>query len=250
VRLLRSWRLGVAALGIVGASIAGVVGVGALQGSTSLTEATLTPPGQSLSPVPLAPPSTLPSTTTTVPGPSTTIDTRPKITLPVPDDLPADAYAPTAERVVGSISIPAIALYENLHTGMTLTAINRGPSWWPGTALPGQLGNSVIGGHRTTFSHPFRDLDKLSPGDRAVFTTDQGAFSYVVTSTQIVEPSAVDIADQTLDYTATLFACHPPGSARYRIIVKLQMVDQGGAVVPGPSGVAVANHADTIHYRS
>jgi sortase (surface protein transpeptidase) len=72
----------------------------------------------------------------------------------------------------------------------------------------------------------------------------------VVTSTQIVDPQNVEIADQTLDYTATLFACHPPGSARYRIIVRLQMLDAAGQPAPGPSGVVVSNQADSIRYRS
>jgi sortase A len=235
---------------MVCASLVGVVGLGAWHSVVPLTESAISRPDTGdVSPVPSTTSTTAAKATTTA-APTTTADPRPKLTLPVPDYLPDDAYAPTPDRVVGSIAIPAIGLQDNLHAGMTLTAINRGPSWWPGTALPGQLGNAVVGGHRTTFSHPFRDLDKLAPGDRAVFTTDRGVFTYVVTSTQIVDPQNVEIADQTLDYTATLFACHPPGSARYRIIVRLQMLDPASQPAPGPSGVVVSNQADTIRYRS
>jgi sortase A len=42
-----------------------------------------------------------------------------------------------------------------------------------------------------------------------------------VTSTEIVPPTDVAIIDQTPAKTATLFACHPPGSTSERIVVHL-----------------------------
>jgi sortase A len=44
-----------------------------------------------------------------------------------------------------------------------------------------------------------------------------------VTGTEIVTPDALWIADQTPDYTATLFACNPPGSTKQRIVVHLAL---------------------------
>jgi sortase A len=154
-------------------------------------------------------------------------------TLPIPEPLPLDAYAPTPEQTVGTIAIPSIGLPEQpLHVGMTLTAINRGPSMWPGTAEPGGVGNLVVAGHRTTYGGPFRDLDLLAPGDTAVFTTDEGTFTYEVEGTEIVDPEAIDIASQTNDHQATLFACHPPGSARQRIVVTFNLLGPDGEPVP------------------
>jgi sortase A len=153
-------------------------------------------------------------------------------TLPTPEPLPLDPYEPTAEQTVGSIAIPAIGLDEALHVGMTLTAINRGPSMWPGTALPGEVGNLVVAGHRTTYGAPFRDLDQLQPGDQVVFTSDAGTFTYEVDGTQIVDPEAVDIANQSNDHRATLFACHPPGSAAQRIVVTMDLLGPDGEPVP------------------
>ena len=161
--------------------------------------------------------------------------TAPAIQLPVPALLPEDAYADTPEVVVGRITIPALGIDEALQQGMTLTAINRGPSHWPGTAGPGQLGNMVVAGHRTTFSRPFRYLDKLQPGDQVIYTTEAGSFAYAVTSTEIVSPEAVEIADQTVGYTSTLFACHPPGSAAQRIVTRLQLLDGAGQPVVAPT---------------
>lgn len=165
-------------------------------------------------------------------GPTTT-----EPTLPRPEPLPLDPYADTPEVVVARIVIPAIGLDEDVHQGMTLTAINRGPSHWPGTALPGQLGNVVIAGHRTTYGKPFRDLDRLQPGDPVIFRTGEGTFVYTVTRTEVVTPDEVHIADQTVAYTSTLFACHPPGSAAYRIVVRLEL--QGAPAAPGTGGRGV-----------
>lgn len=46
--------------------------------------------------------------------------------------------------------------------------------------------------------------------------------TYRVTDTEIVNPNQLDVARPTVDATATLFACHPPGSARQRIVVRLE----------------------------
>jgi sortase A len=155
--------------------------------------------------------------------------------LPVPGPLPLDAYAPTPEVVLGRLRIPTLGVDEPLQEGMTLTAINRGPSHWPGTAAPGELGNMVIAGHRTTYSRPFHDLDLVAPGDEMVIELADRTVTYVATATEIVTPESLWIADQSWGYTATTFACHPKGSARERIVVFWQLVDDDGVAVPGPA---------------
>jgi sortase A len=46
---------------------------------------------------------------------------------------------------------------------------------------------------------------------------------YVVTGHEIVTPNRVDIVNQTPTATATLFACEPPGSTRFRYVVHLEL---------------------------
>jgi sortase A len=174
------------------------------------------------------------STTAVVPAPTTTLPpTTPApllpaavpAELPAPEDSPADARAATPDVVHGTLSLPTLGVTEELHEGVTLTAIDRGPSHWPGTALPGQLGNVVVAGHRTTHSKPFYDLDRLVPGDPLVFTMNDGTiWTYELTSTEIVTPDAMHIVDQTPEHRATLFACHPKGSARERIVAHFRLV--------------------------
>ncbi len=107
---------------------------------------------------------------------------------------------------------------------MTLTEINRGPAHWPGTAMPGGLGNVVVAGHRTTWSSPFRHLDLLEVGDEIRFSVGGRAAVYRVTETMVVEPEDVWIAQQGPSRIVTLFACHPVGSASQRIVVRGELV--------------------------
>lgn len=143
--------------------------------------------------------------------------------LPTPVMPPADPYAPEDVFVIGTIEIPALGLAAPLHHGVTLNAIDRGPSHWPGTALPGELGNVVVAGHRVTRGGPFRHIDKLVPGDQVIFTVDGRRSVYRVTGHEVVTPDAMRIVDQTPAYTGTLFACHPPGSEDYRYVVSLAL---------------------------
>ena len=132
---------------------------------------------------------------------------------------PANPYAPEPEIRHGTLEIPAIGLSQPLFEGVSLTAINRGPSHWPGTAMPGELGNVVVAGHRTTYTRPFWDLQALQAGDELIFTMDDGSrHVYELDRISIVGPEDVHIVDQTRAHTATLFACHPRGSARQRIV--------------------------------
>jgi sortase A len=150
------------------------------------------------------------------------------VDLPVPQDSPADPYAPTPRAVHGTLELPTLGVAQPLHEGVTLTAIDRGPSHWPGTAMPGRPGNVVVAGHRTTHTKPFHDLDLLAPGDPLVFTmTDGAVWTYELTSTEIVGPDAMRIVEQSPGHTATLFACHPKGSAAQRIVAHFRLVGGG-----------------------
>jgi sortase A len=168
-------------------------------------------------PAPTEPPADdpVPRTTAT----TTTVATTPPTTLPVPEPPPADEYAPTPEVRLGTLALPSIGVTAPLGEGVTLTQIDRSPGHWPGTAMPGEVGNVVVGGHRVTHSRPFHDLDLLRPGDPLVFTTNDGTtWTYRLTRTEIVDDEALHIVDQTPAQTATLFACHPKHSLAQRIV--------------------------------
>jgi sortase A len=167
---------------------------------------------------------TLASTTTTpatLASTTATPATLPPTTPPALPPLPAPPAPPGLEGA--SIEIPAIGLARPLYEGIELDTLDLGPGHWPSTALPGQQGNVVIAGHRVSHNADFRHLDALAPGDDVVFTTSQGRFVYRVVGVEIVPPDALWIIEQGGGHTATLFACHPPGSVRERIVVHLEL---------------------------
>lgn len=153
------------------------------------------------------------STTTTLPGQATQ-----------PIAPPQDPRAAEDLGQLGRIAISKIGIDAPLYEGIRLTTLDRGPGHWPGSAMPGQIGNVVVAGHRTSHNADFRHTDELVPGDLVTFTTADGVFDYAVTGTEIVNPDALWIIDPSDTATATLFACHPPGSTRQRIVVHLQLV--------------------------
>lgn len=169
-------------------------------------------------------PTTIADPTTTVAETTTTTTTTIlPIELPKPIGPPRDAAAHEQRYELGTIEIPKIGVNETFLEGIRLVTLNSGPGHWPGTALPGEVGNVVVAGHRTSHSKPFRHLDDLAPGDEVIFNMPNGTFVYNVVSTEIVTPDRIDIINQTSAKTATLFACHPPGSTKQRIVVHLQL---------------------------
>ena len=111
--------------------------------------------------------------------------------------------------------------------GVTVRALKKGPGHYPGTALPGQIGNFVVSGHRTTYGAPFGRLDDLEVGDPIVIETRDVWFTYTVTSKEVVRPTEIEVTypiprdAETTPTKAliTLTTCHPKYSARQRLIV-------------------------------
>jgi sortase A len=139
--------------------------------------------------------------------------------LPVPQPPPAPYDASRPGAPIGRILIPAVGIDRVLYDQVTALSINKGPSHWPGTAMPGQLGNVVVAGHRTSHGSPFLRLGELHAGDMIVFVMPNGTFAYRVTGIEIVMPNAMWIVDQHDASEVTLFTCHPPGSASERLVV-------------------------------
>lgn len=136
--------------------------------------------------------------------------------------VPADASA-TARPRIGSVSIPRLNLVSPVYSGTTDAVYDMGVGHWPGTAMPGQWGNVVLGGHRTVEPRPFFDIQKLLVGDSIFVTRGRRTHEYVVTRTLVVKPTAVWILNQSAERTLTIFTCHPRGSTRQRYVVMAKL---------------------------
>lgn len=126
---------------------------------------------------------------------------------------------PDRGDAVALIAIPAIGVDEAVVEGVEVADLRRAPGHVPGTPLPGQQGNAVIAGHRTTYGAPFGRLDGLVPGDEILVRTFGGGFVYTVSSSEIVRPDQVEVVENFGDDRLTLITCHPRYSARQRLVV-------------------------------
>ncbi|MFC7646405.1 class E sortase [Streptosporangium lutulentum] len=71
--------------------------------------------------------------------------------------------------------------------------LRMGPGHYPGTAMPGEVGNFVLSGHRTTYAAPFKRIGELRRGDDIVVEAREARYTYSVTRTRVVEPTEVDV---------------------------------------------------------
>jgi sortase A len=141
----------------------------------------------------------------------------------------------TAARETGSpltrIVIPAIDVSTVVVAGTSPAALRAGAGHYPTTALPGEVGNVGIAGHRTTYGRPFNRVDELAPGDEIWLLTPVGDHRYVVSDPDpevganpwITSPDDWGVVAPSDEALLTLTSCHPKGSAAQRIIVRAEL---------------------------
>lgn len=162
----------------------------------------------------------VPSTTTTT-TPSSTTTSLQVVELP---ELQVEAEVPVGEPFARLI-IDRIQLDAVIFEGVDRTTLKSGPGHMPGTPLPGQPGNAVISGHRTTYGRPFYDLDQLVAGDEIEVETALGISTYAVRDILIVAPTDVWVVDPKDGAWLTLTTCNPRFSAKERLIIQAELVE-------------------------
>lgn len=111
--------------------------------------------------------------------------------------------------------------------GTKLSILDEGVGHYADTAMPGQIGNVALAGHRVTYGRPFFQIADLQAGDAIVLETVDGWYTYRMTSEEIVSPRDVAViapvpgkpGEPANGRYLTLTACHPKYSARQRYIV-------------------------------
>ena len=147
--------------------------------------------------------------------------------------LPGEAYA--------SIVIPAIDLdfivvegppNESYLSSSWITQLKKGPAHYPDTADPWDgTGRVAIAGHRTTYLHPFLDLDRVQPDDRLRLITKHGTFIYEVDRIFVLPAAGSGVVlEQTERPTLVLTTCNPKYSSRERLILTATQIEGPSAV--------------------
>jgi sortase A len=132
---------------------------------------------------------------------------------------------------IGRIVIPRIGLNMIVVEGTSEGDLAKGPGHYnaasgAATALPGAGGVVAIAGHRTTFLHPFRNVDQLRSGDNVYLEMPYGTLRYRVYFQKIVGATDWSILGTRPYEKLVLSACHPLYSATHRIITFARLVGE------------------------
>ena len=135
--------------------------------------------------------------------------------LPIPTRGPEQAIR---------IQVPTIQVDAPVVQGDGWDQLKKGVGQYIGSANPGQTGNVVLSGHNDVYGEVFKRLDELEPGNTIIIFTINRQYVYVVSGSQIVEPTQVEVMAPTSDPTLTLISCYPYLIDNKRIVVfaKLQ----------------------------
>ncbi len=148
---------------------------------------------------------------------------KPEPVVEIPD------YAPLVEIPKISVSAPLLL---NVAPDLIVDQLRVGVTHYEATALPGEIGNSVIVGHSSDlpwsdgqYKTVFALLDKLVLGDKVVVYYKKQRLVYSVTSSKVVAPTDLSVLRRSTTPQITLLTCYPVGTTRNRLIVTAELIE-------------------------
>lgn len=136
-----------------------------------------------------------------------------------------------SKEITYSLSIPNLRISDAL-VRYGEDDLSKSLVQYPGTAMPGTLGNTVVLGHSTLpqFFSPtnyktiFSTLHTLELGNQVDISYDGVEYQYVITNMYEVEPENLTPLAQRYDRRIlTLITCTPPGTYLRRLIVVAEL---------------------------
>lgn len=132
---------------------------------------------------------------------------------------------------VARLSVPALGIERYVLAGADGSALAFGPGHVSGTPIPGEAGNSVVGGHRDTH---LAFLRLLRPGDLLeVERADGTRVAYRIELASVLHKGDVWVAKQEGPDRLTLVTCYPfnalraGGPQRY-VVFAFEQPNRGG----------------------
>jgi LPXTG-site transpeptidase (sortase) family protein len=124
------------------------------------------------------------------------------------------------------IEIPKLGMKYMVGEGIDNPVLAKGPGHYPQTALPGELGNAALAGHRTVRGRPafFYRLNELQLGDEIRIGYQDRTLSFAVEKVYLTTPYDLAVLSPTATPSLTLTTCDPPGSDEQRLIVTARLI--------------------------
>ncbi|MCU1505616.1 MAG: class sortase [Microbacteriaceae bacterium] len=154
----------------------------------------------------------------------------PTVSTPKDYGVPVVAKAPANARKFAVMYVPRFGAdyARSVSEGVGTTDVldKNGIGHYPGTQMPGQVGNFAVAAHRTTHGAPFKQLATLQVGDKIYLQTADGYYTYDFRGLEYVRPTGVGVLDAVpqsprvaaTDRVMTMTSCNPMLSAAERII--------------------------------
>ena len=131
------------------------------------------------------------------------------------------------------ISIPKLEI-EKAKVEVDAVRFDKNLALFPGSAIPGDVGNSFITGHSILpqFSDPknygaiFTKLPELEIGDEVLVDLGDRTFRFVVQYAKVVEPDDLSVLGPITQNgrNLTLMTCVPPGTNTKRLVVITSLI--------------------------
>lgn len=139
---------------------------------------------------------------------------------PTPLELDHTAGFPAMRLEIPKLSVKAVIVSD-----VNPRDLKQGPGHYPMTPFPGEMGNSALAGHRTTYGAWFRNLHKLEAGDTIRVVYGDVTVAYAVEKVFVVPRTQWTVVAPTSYPALTLTTCDPPGSDRQRLVVRARLVE-------------------------
>ncbi|MEU6023543.1 class E sortase [Micromonospora sp. NPDC047134] len=165
-------------------------------------------------------------------------ETDPTVAAPASPSASASPKPPVQGKPIAGLYIPKFDKEWVVVEGVTQKDIRYAPGHYPDSALPGQVGNFSVAGHRNRAT--FWRLDELRKGDPIVVQDRDQWYVYQVTENLIVKPHQVEVVApvpgrpgaKPTKKMLTLTTCNPKFDNYERLIIhaeltRTQSKDQG-----------------------
>lgn len=104
------------------------------------------------------------------------------------------------------LAVERLGLQVPVFLGTDSIVLNKGAGIVDGTAIPGEVGNIAVAGHRDSY---FRALENIEVGDLIDLRATRGGGQFRVSEIRITHPLDVSVLDDTDEVTLTLITCYP-----------------------------------------
>lgn len=128
------------------------------------------------------------------------------------------------------VKVDKLGLLVPFYAGDSAATLEKG-AWWryPDRGSPERGGNFILSAHRfqlgltpegTRARSPFYHIEKLQVGDSIQIRYKGSDYTYVVSRTYAVPPTAIEIEAPSAEAKLTLYSCSLKGAADGRLVIE------------------------------